>query len=216
MVSRCQAIGEHLPYPPATVGAARERLMAGRFDFIGGHHLIEITAEDVARDPEPGPIARAFLAYEAELESEGGLVGADGSYTAPLVAGTYHVAATSDADASARALAAVIVTEAAPAVALEVNPYQASLTPNQSLQFSATVSGRADTAVAWSIQEGAAGGVIGADGSYVAPQAEGKGPTTHLPSARPIRKRHASGQASNPRSIGCGRFNGNGRWSASR
>ena len=48
MVSRCQAIGEHLPYPPATVGAARERLMAGRFDFIGGHHLLEITAEDVA------------------------------------------------------------------------------------------------------------------------------------------------------------------------
>ena len=47
MVGRCQAIGEHLPYPPATVGAARERLMAGRFDFIGGHHLLEITAEDV-------------------------------------------------------------------------------------------------------------------------------------------------------------------------
>jgi 2,4-dienoyl-CoA reductase-like NADH-dependent reductase (Old Yellow Enzyme family) len=47
MVGRCQAIGEHLPYPPATVGAARERLLAGRFDFIGGHHLIEITAEEV-------------------------------------------------------------------------------------------------------------------------------------------------------------------------
>jgi hypothetical protein len=49
-----------------------------------------------------------------------------------------------------------------------------------------------------------------------APQAEGKGPITHLRSARPTRKRHASGQASNPRSIGCGLFNGNGRWSASR
>jgi superfamily I DNA/RNA helicase len=32
-----------------------------------------VTAEEVATDPEPGPIARAFLAYEAELESEGGL-----------------------------------------------------------------------------------------------------------------------------------------------
>ena len=32
-----------------------------------------VTAEDVALDPLPGPIARAFLAYEAELASEGGL-----------------------------------------------------------------------------------------------------------------------------------------------
>jgi superfamily I DNA/RNA helicase len=34
---------------------------------------IGVTAEEVAMDPEPGPIARAFLAYEAELASEGGL-----------------------------------------------------------------------------------------------------------------------------------------------
>src|SRR4051812_4741421 len=32
-----------------------------------------VTAEEVATDPEPGPIARAFLAYEAELASQGGL-----------------------------------------------------------------------------------------------------------------------------------------------
>ena len=32
-----------------------------------------LTAEDVAVDPAPGPIARAFLAYEAELASAGGL-----------------------------------------------------------------------------------------------------------------------------------------------
>jgi DNA helicase II / ATP-dependent DNA helicase PcrA len=34
---------------------------------------LRLTAEEVARDPAPGPIARAFLAYEAELASEGGL-----------------------------------------------------------------------------------------------------------------------------------------------
>src|SRR5206468_3592990 len=34
---------------------------------------IGVTADEVATDPEPGPIARAFLAYEAELASEGGL-----------------------------------------------------------------------------------------------------------------------------------------------
>jgi superfamily I DNA/RNA helicase len=32
-----------------------------------------LTATDVAADPAPGPIARAFLAYEAELDAEGGL-----------------------------------------------------------------------------------------------------------------------------------------------
>ena len=47
MISRSQAIGEHVPYPPATVGAARERLMSGDFDHIGGHHLLAITPDEV-------------------------------------------------------------------------------------------------------------------------------------------------------------------------
>ena len=34
---------------------------------------IGVTAADVAADPDPGPIARAFLAYEAELAGEDGL-----------------------------------------------------------------------------------------------------------------------------------------------
>ena len=47
MIGRNQAIGERLPYPPATVEAARERLMSGDFDFIGGHYLQGITPEEV-------------------------------------------------------------------------------------------------------------------------------------------------------------------------
>ncbi len=47
MVGRNQAIGERLPYPPATVEAARERLLAGDFDFIGGHYLQGITEDEV-------------------------------------------------------------------------------------------------------------------------------------------------------------------------
>ena len=47
MIARSQAIGENLPYPPATVGAARERLMSGDFDFIGGHYLQGITPDEV-------------------------------------------------------------------------------------------------------------------------------------------------------------------------
>lgn len=47
MVARLEAIGATLPYPPATVAAARERLMSGAFDFIGGHHLREIRPDAV-------------------------------------------------------------------------------------------------------------------------------------------------------------------------
>jgi superfamily I DNA/RNA helicase len=34
---------------------------------------LRLTAADISADPAPGPIARAFLAYEAEIASEGGL-----------------------------------------------------------------------------------------------------------------------------------------------
>jgi len=47
MVGRHEAIGATLPYPPATVNAARERLMSKDFDFIGGHHLQGITDDEV-------------------------------------------------------------------------------------------------------------------------------------------------------------------------
>jgi 2,4-dienoyl-CoA reductase-like NADH-dependent reductase (Old Yellow Enzyme family)/thioredoxin reductase len=47
MVSRLDMLGATVPYPPVTVGAARERLMGGNFEFIGGHYLREITADTV-------------------------------------------------------------------------------------------------------------------------------------------------------------------------
>ncbi len=47
MVARHDAIGATLPYPPATVAAAKERLMSGAFDFIGGHYLREIRSDAV-------------------------------------------------------------------------------------------------------------------------------------------------------------------------
>ncbi len=47
MVGRHESIGATLPYPPATVEAARERLMSGSFDFVGGHHLQAITTDEV-------------------------------------------------------------------------------------------------------------------------------------------------------------------------
>jgi 2,4-dienoyl-CoA reductase-like NADH-dependent reductase (Old Yellow Enzyme family) len=47
LVSRFDGIGSALPYPPVTVGAARERLYAGDFDFIGGHYIRAITEDAV-------------------------------------------------------------------------------------------------------------------------------------------------------------------------
>ncbi len=47
LVSRLKDLGENLPYPPVTVGAARERLMSGDFDLVGGHYLREIRPGEV-------------------------------------------------------------------------------------------------------------------------------------------------------------------------
>ena len=47
LVSRFDGIGASLPYPPVTAGAARERLYAGDFDFIGGHYLRAIHSDSV-------------------------------------------------------------------------------------------------------------------------------------------------------------------------
>ena len=47
LVSRLKDLGENLPYPPVTVGAARERLMSGDFDLIGGHYLRAIRPGEV-------------------------------------------------------------------------------------------------------------------------------------------------------------------------
>jgi len=47
LVSRFDGIGASLPYPPVTAGAARERLYAGDFDFIGGHYLRAIHDDSV-------------------------------------------------------------------------------------------------------------------------------------------------------------------------
>ena len=46
-VSRYESLGASLPYPPATVEAAKERLMSQDFDFIGGHYLQAVTEDEI-------------------------------------------------------------------------------------------------------------------------------------------------------------------------
>jgi 2,4-dienoyl-CoA reductase-like NADH-dependent reductase (Old Yellow Enzyme family) len=47
MISRLDVIGASMPYPPVTVGAARERLMSADFEFFGGHYLRKISVDAV-------------------------------------------------------------------------------------------------------------------------------------------------------------------------
>ena len=70
--------------------------------------------------------------------ASGGTITAGGVYTAPRTAGTYHVVATSAADGSRTASAAVTVATKVLSVAL--TPASASLTAGSTQQLTATVT----------------------------------------------------------------------------
>lgn len=130
-----------------------------------------ITPESV--DMTPGDIVQ-FVAPEAEPvewsveESDGGTVGADGTYVAPDAEGTFHVVALST---SSRTTAEVRVYKKG--VRVQVTPQTAALDAGASMKFTASVQGTSNDAVTWFVQEGAAGGSVAPDGSYTAPDAGG-------------------------------------------
>lgn len=106
------------------------------------------------------------------VEAGGGSVSSSGVYTAPATGGTFHVVATSAADATK--FASSVVTVSAPqTVAITVSPSTGAVNACRTLQLSANVTGSADTAATWSVQEGAAGGTISAAGLYTAPSGPG-------------------------------------------
>jgi hypothetical protein len=105
-------------------------------------------------------------------ESGGGTVDSSGHYTAPATPGTFHVVATSLADTSKQASAAVTVS---PNIAVSVTPATASTTTGGTATFSATVTGTTSgqsTAVTWTVQE-SGGGSVDSSGHYTAPGAPG-------------------------------------------
>ena len=61
----------------------------------------------------------------------------------------------------------------APGVSVSVSPQTATLQPGGTRQFTATVSGTTNTAVTWSVVEGASGGTVTQGGLYTAPQSPG-------------------------------------------
>ena len=98
--------------------------------------------------------------------SGGGSVSVSGLYTAPGAPGSATVRATSVADPTKFADAAVTIVPLP--ITVTVTPNSASIAANGTQQFSAAVANAADTTVAWSIQEGAAGGTISGTGLYTA------------------------------------------------
>jgi plastocyanin len=68
----------------------------------------------------------------------GGSITSQGVYTAPAAAGTYHVIAQSQADASKAQMVALVVHESI--LGVSVTPASVTLQPGQTVQFEATVT----------------------------------------------------------------------------
>jgi hypothetical protein len=118
--------------------------------------------------------ANTSVTWNVQEGASGGTISSTGVYTAPTAPGTYHVVATSQADTCGTATAEVTV-EAAPVISVAISPADPVTVEVQgSWTFSATVTGSANSAVTWSIQEGPTGGTIGAStGVYDAPNTVG-------------------------------------------
>jgi len=103
------------------------------------------------------------------LENFGGTIDGTGLYSAPRDSeGTFHVVATSQADPTARGMAAAVV----PVPQVTISPAAITMPPNGAQNFTVTLSGLAHTEVTWSIRE-STGGLINGAGFYTAPGAVG-------------------------------------------
>jgi acyl-coenzyme A thioesterase PaaI-like protein len=112
--------------------------------------------------------ANMAVTWTVQEGAAGGSIDNQGNYTAPQVAGTYHVIATSVADTSRSGSATVTV----PLFTVSVFPTADTLGPSGLRAFAVTVTAT-NGAVTWTITEGAAGGTIDANGNYIAPMSQG-------------------------------------------
>ena len=111
------------------------------------------------------PAGSGGVTYSVQEGNAGGSVNpTTGAYTAPGTAGTYHLIATSQADPTQSATATIVAQEAVHAVVTSSLRF-ATITPQSTITLAASVQGKTNTGVTWSIQEGAAGGTLTADAS---------------------------------------------------
>ncbi len=114
------------------------------------------------------------VAWSIQEGNSGGAITTAGLYQAPAKAGTFHVVATSLDVANLSATASVSVN----GISVLISPLSAFVPPKRNRYFYAVVQGtQVDTSVTWSIEEGAAGGSVNANGIYTAPETLG---TYHL------------------------------------
>ncbi len=85
-----------------------------------------------------GGTSNGAVTWSVQEGAAGGSITAGGVYTAPSSAGTYHVVATSQADATKSAVATVTVTDQI--LSVTVSPAQTAVPVGGSVQFTATVT----------------------------------------------------------------------------
>ena len=113
--------------------------------------------------------ANKGVSWAIQEGMSGGNITSSGVYTAPGSDGIFHVIATSQADTTQKAIATVTVAT----LVVSISPLSNMLGPLGARAFSATVNTSLNANVAWSVQEGAAGGAITASGQYTAPNTTG-------------------------------------------
>jgi len=94
----------------------------------------------------------------------GGSISISGLYTAGTTAGSFTVTATSVQDSTKSASANVTIPSVQVSVSVGVSPTSITIQPNGTQQFTATVTGAANTSVTWT----ATGGTVSSAGLYAA------------------------------------------------
>lgn len=143
-----------------------------------------------------------------------GTISSSGLYTAPAVvpAGPVTVTVISQADSTKQASATVGVNTPPPVVAISISPTSASLATGATQQFTATVTGSANTAVNWQVNNVTGGdpsnGTISASGLYTAPASIPSGGVTVTAVSQADNTKKASAIISiiDPQQITIGRF----------
>lgn len=141
---------------------------------------IVVTLEPKAAQAQPGGsvsfaatvtgTADDGVVWSVQEGPAGGSVTSTGVYTAPAIAGTFHVVAASHADATWQQVAAVTVTGPS---AFTISPASATVDACRSVAFTATGSVTGNQNFVWSVLEGSAGGTITTAGVYTAPTTAG-------------------------------------------
>src|SRR5581483_2751734 len=114
-----------------------------------------------------------------------GAVNSSGLYTAPGAQGCATVTATSVADSTKSGYASVTV----PAVGISISPISATVPPNGTQQFTASVSGTTNTGVTWS---DTGSGSVNSNGLYTAPNSAESDTVTASSAADPTKSATAS------------------------